>query len=270
MAQPGREARITHARLVGVDFPGMQVEDERLAFALVDRAQAGARIAIGQQPEVTAARDRQLQRAEPGRRQREFEDPPAVRRRHVLRKARCAGYSVLGVTDREQARVVAKAELEQDVERPQALAGDRVGRGAVTVDGATQEVLEMVLGPCRLGPEHLRRLPVDEFVTVAVTGDFMPGRGDAPDQIGFALGDPAQREERGLDAALGEHRKQPLGVGDHPRFPRLPTRAVDVRKERRHLEPVLDIDGQRVSHRRTDQRGIAAAPAPTGAWCCGV
>ena len=71
-------------------------------------------------------------------------------------------------------------------------------------------------------------------------------RDDAPHQLRVALGDPAEREERRLGAGLLEQREDALDVALDAAGRAVPLRPRDVRRERRDLEVVLDVDRQRV------------------------
>ena len=82
-----------------------------------------------------------------------------------------------------------------------------------------------------------------------MAGDFVAGVGDAADQGGMALGDPAQSEEGRLDSGLVEQGEHRVGVALDPARQRLPRVAGDHRLEGADLEPVLDIDGEGVLHR---------------------
>ena len=83
----------------------------------------------------------------------------------------------------------------------------------------------------------------------AVAGDLVAGLGDAADQRGVALGDPAQSEEGRLDPGLVEQVEHRVGVALDAVRERLPLVAADHLLEGADLEPVLDIDGKGVEHR---------------------
>jgi hypothetical protein len=86
-------------------------------------------------------------------------------------------------------------------------------------------------------------------VGVAVAGQLVAGGHVAADHRGIALGDPAEREERGVRAALREAREQALHVVLDAALDRVPRAARDVGRHRRDLEVVLDVHGQRVDDR---------------------
>ena len=67
----------------------------------------------------------------------------------------------------------------------------------------------------------------------------------------MALGDPAQREERGMDAEFGEEIDEPVGIGGNPRRHRIPDVARHRLLQRLDLEIILDIDAHGI-----DQRGV--------------
>src|SRR5690606_21307340 len=71
--EPRLRAGLADARLLRIDFPWMEVEDAGLAVLAVDALDAPARNRIGQQPEVAAARGRQVAAQQPQRTGRDLE-----------------------------------------------------------------------------------------------------------------------------------------------------------------------------------------------------
>ena len=91
---------------------------------------------------------------------------------------------------------------------------------------------------------------------LAVARQLMPLLDDFSHEPRIAHRDPAQREESRACAAVVEQPQQPLDVALDPTLHLVPAVPFDVRRERRNLEIVLDVDRQRVDD---------AARAPIGA-----
>jgi hypothetical protein len=88
---------------------------------------------------------------------------------------------------------------------------------------------------------------------VAVAGEFVAGGDDAADEGGMALGDPAEGEEGGGDAGLGELFEDAVGVGFHPAGEAVPGIARDGAGEGLDLEVVLHVDGHGIDDRGHDR-----------------
>ena len=91
--------------------------------------------------------------------------------------------------------------------------------------------------------KRVRRLVAGALMAIAMAGQFVAAGDDAPHQVGIAFGHPAQGEEGGVDAVLGQHGQDALDVAFRPGIRAAShSRARDVRRERRDLEIVLDVD----------------------------
>src|SRR3989449_8149508 len=88
------------------------------------------------------------------------------------------------------------------------------------------------------------------LVCVAVAPHLVPGRGDLAHYFGMAVGHPAEDEEGGARAVLGEQREEAAHVGDHAPRDALPVGPVDDLRVSVRLEVLLDVDGERVPHGR--------------------
>src|SRR5262249_9703151 len=60
VAEPALPRRVALARLLGIDLPGMEVEEARLAVAPVHPADAGLREGVGEEAEIAAAAAREV------------------------------------------------------------------------------------------------------------------------------------------------------------------------------------------------------------------
>ncbi len=82
----------------------------------------------------------------------------------------------------------------------------------------------------------------------SMAGEFVPAGDDAADQCGMALRDPAEGEEGGVHAGIGEQLKHPVGVGFDPAFELVPSRAGHGVGEGLHLEVILDVHAHGVGY----------------------
>src|SRR5690606_22819640 len=127
---------MTDARLRGIDFPRMEVEDARLPVDTIDVAQAPARKRVGQQPEVASARRRQVPSEHLQRARRNLDDA----RWRLPGESWRLGHAIVIVRDRVDARAVAMAGFGEHVVRPQVAAADRETGRPVAGDGRTADV----------------------------------------------------------------------------------------------------------------------------------
>src|SRR5206468_6398981 len=126
-----------------------------------------------------AAPEREVPAEETSGRDRKLDQPPAVVLADDVRKALGLRMAVEGVPDRNHARGVAEAALDDDVERPQGARRDREAGRAIAEDRGTEQPLQYAFRTLQIGAERRRRLLVDQAVRVAVGSDLVAGRGDA-------------------------------------------------------------------------------------------
>ena len=79
--------------------------------------------------------------------------------------------------------------------------------------------------------------------------EFMARLGNRADRVRHPLGNPAEREERRLDARPIEQGQDTLHIAFDAQFAAIPVAARDRILERADLEPVLDINRQAVDDR---------------------
>src|SRR5918999_4588981 len=132
MAQPAQTAS-RQSRLIRIDLPRMQVEDRRPVLTRIDPANPPLCPSVREQPEIAAAADRKIHRAEPDRRPGRLDKRTGLAIQDVRLPGRYRN-SVTIVVDREDAGVVLETFFDQDVERPQRARGNRVARCAVAED----------------------------------------------------------------------------------------------------------------------------------------
>src|SRR5215831_4820122 len=106
------------ARLLGIQLPGVYVDERRLAFP-VDAANAPAHVSIRKQPEVRTAPQRPVAAGGAGGAHGKFPERPFAVRANREREPAGVRDPVEPVGDGKDARVVSKAALEEDVERPE-------------------------------------------------------------------------------------------------------------------------------------------------------
>ena len=161
------------------------------------------------------------------------------------RRARRAAPCVRHPAQRDVARVVAKTERGEDVDRPElARVLDEVGR-AVAGDGRAERVLEEVAGAADVVGELVARLRRHLHVRVAVARDLVTAGGDATDDGAAAAHDVTEDEERGARAGGVEQLEHALYLGLDGARQRVPIDAA-VRPPI-VVEPLLDVDRQRVA-----------------------
>ena len=163
-----------------------------------------------------------------------------------MRPARRTLDAVAVVVDRVDARIVADAELAEDVERPQRAVRDREERGAMANHAGPGEILQHLDRTLELGAEHLGPLGVDQGVRPAVGGDLVPGGGDVAHQGGMPLGGPSQHEERRSHPGVGQHLQRAVRRERQAVLEAVPA----VRRDLEPLVPVLPIDRERVDDGR--------------------
>src|SRR5438034_589121 len=137
--QPGNP----EARLLRIDLPGMDVERARRAAPRAI-AQRRADEGVREQPEIRAAARRKVRAPAPQRGRRHFGDA-THRPLQPVRVAVAVGIAVAWPAHGEQARVVAVALLDEDIERPLATWHDRKARSAEPEHRRAAQVLEHML-----------------------------------------------------------------------------------------------------------------------------
>src|SRR5688572_3959911 len=143
MTQPGLPARI-HTRLAGIDFPGMQVEDEGSPVALIDALERRTRQPVGEDAEISATRHRQSQRAPARDRHRKLDASAGRWSSDLVRLEGWIGDAVVVVMNREHARVVAEPRVDALIERPEGGLHDGKAGGAVADNRCADEILEQL------------------------------------------------------------------------------------------------------------------------------
>src|SRR5690606_37663411 len=169
-------------RLLRTEFRGVQPEYDRHSFRARERCERAVREPIRQEPEVASPgywdRPAQCPRGRP----RQLHDRPAAGSLQHSRMPRRSGSPVTVMRDGEDARVVAKSKLAQDVECPKGSRRDGVARPSIPKHGRTDGVLEDLLRTCSFLSEYLGGLAIHELMAQSVTGDFVPLFGNRPDQ----------------------------------------------------------------------------------------
>src|SRR6185312_10035183 len=120
------------------------------------------------------------------------------------------------------------------------------GRRPIAIDGAARDVFQDYLGGADVGAEFRWRLAVHPEMRQAMAGDFVAGTGDATNQGGMALRDPAQGEEGRPHARVAEDFEYDVRVAFDARRITIPVRPGTNRRQGLHLVIILNVDRQRV------------------------
>lgn len=138
---PARPPSDREARLVGVQFPRVDGEHERLAGGehSPDRPRLQAE---GEQPQIRAARRGHIQEPGPECRQRKFGQASSLAEVQPVRPALRARHSIPAARDRKDARVVPVPFLKKNGKRPHRPGHDRVGGRPVAGHFLTTQVLK--------------------------------------------------------------------------------------------------------------------------------
>ena len=153
--------------------------------------------------------------------------------------------------NREDARVVQKAFLDQHVERPERSRRDGVARRPVSEHRDAGGRFEHRLRAADVGAELRGRQVVDQSMRVAVTGHLVARRCNGSNKGWKPLCHPAQNEKGGRHVVIREELQDPVGVGTHPALELLPPLSRDHAIEDADVKVVLDVDGHRVHDRGT-------------------
>ena len=138
----------------------------------------------------------------------------------------------------------------QHVERPQRIIGEREGGRTIAEQrrpfaGGAADRGER---PAEVVGELGRRLAIKEPVRIAVAAELVARVGDFAHQLGMAVGDPAEHEERRPCPMPRQQRKDTAGVVDHAPGETIPGRRADGALVGMRVKVILDVDRERVAH----------------------
>src|SRR5471032_2312520 len=245
VTEAGFQADAGLARLVRVQFPRVKVEYASLAIARIDAPQAPARNGVGQQPEIAAAAGRKVAAQQAHGADRQFQQ--AGRAGRTPGEAGRVGHAVVVVAYRVDAGTVAVARLQQDIERPQVGRTDREAGRAIAKHGLAADLFQQVLAEHDVAGVFVAALIAGAAVRVAVAGQLVAVGDDGAHDGRVAFGDPAQREEGGMDGGAVQQEQDAFDIALDPAWQGGPVVAGDVGGEGGDVEVVFDIDGQRVA-----------------------
>ena len=243
MAKTGKRFCLLHARLLRVDFPGVQIENEWLAFLAIDGLQGITAEPIGKQAKITAAGDGYFHAQKKGGGNGVFAQTVGV----AIGEAGRLGNTVGVVVDGKNGRIVSESEILENIERPERLVGDGIAGGAVAENGRTDDVFQDGFDLACVGAEFLRRHVIHLAVPVTVATDWVALTVDGLYQLGEPVGDPTNDEERGLGVVLGQQIQNFFGVVHYPLFHGVPVLGIDDVLEGGYLEVVFHVDGEVVA-----------------------
>src|SRR5690606_3737341 len=141
-----------------------QIEREWHPVCRVDPFQACADQPIGKQAEVATARDGHLEVADSRRGHRKLHDRSPAGGGDASGSPLGSRHAVPVVNYREDRGIVFEAKVQQRVERPARLRGDREARRSVTEDRLANEVLEKLFSAGGFLEKNLRGLLVNELM----------------------------------------------------------------------------------------------------------
>jgi hypothetical protein len=190
--------------MLGIELPGVNVKIGRQTFR-VQRPDVSAREGIRINPKIgsTGAGEHAAPGSDGGN--RELAQTQSVRKPDDVQFTRGAGNPVSVVLNRKDARIVADAQLREDVQRPQGIAGDGKVRGAVGQDWPLDRIFRFRLRARNLPPERFPILPINEGMVQAMGADFMSGGRDGSQQRSPRIVAGQQLKQRfraGLDSAF--------------------------------------------------------------------
>src|SRR6266849_7705034 len=236
-----------HAWLVGVELPGMGIDANRPILVTVNEAYPPARVPVGQEPQICAAADRRTRPSQLERGHGELHDGTRTRL-DAKRGARGVQHAVVGVTHREDARVVGEAQLREHLECPQRIASDGKTRRAVTANGNPADIFKQLLCAARILAELLGSHLVHEAMPVAVAGDFMSDAGYLSDKLREPIRHPAQDKKRSLAAGRAEKLQDFGGVPLYAALARAPLGRIQVLPKGADVVVVFQLDCESVLH----------------------
>jgi len=165
---------------------------------------------------------------------------------HDVRETRRPRDAVAVVPDRVDRGVVAEPLVEEHLQRPPRPLRDGEGGGAVPRHARPRGIFEKLARAPDIPGELLAGLPRDHRVPEAVAGDLVPRGGDPFHEPPVPLRHPPQDEEGGPDAAGGEDVEDAPDLRLAAALQTLPSRGREKPGERLRLEPLLDVEAERV------------------------
>ena len=197
-----RASQVCVQRL-GVELVRVDVHD-RVRVRLLRSTQAADDRGGRQQPPVSAAADWENTARDASDANRQLPELGAGGQLEPARRIRDPGDPVRNPGGVVQARVEAKAQLGERLERPDRVAVDRERGGAVRDRPAATGLTDQGRGGCDVLCKGGPLLPVDALVREAVASGLVPARDDLPHEVGVAARGDAEKEERGPGVELVE------------------------------------------------------------------
>ncbi len=232
-------------RLMRIDFPRMKIEDEAAAFAarLPKRPSC---VPLGKNSEITAAGGRKIPRAQPNGGRRKLEEVAPLAAGPLERSLRRVRHSVDIVMDGEDAGIVKKTLLRENLQRPKRLFDDRETGRSIAYDGLAAGVLDGCAGATCIGAKLVGREMPDAAVPVAMAGDLVPGGDNLAHDLREAFGNPSEHEKCGLGSVPAEQVENAAGVVHNARGMGRPAFRRNTVVKGFHVEVVLDVHTESV------------------------
>src|SRR5262245_9846996 len=128
---------------------------------------------------------------------------------------------------RRDAGIVGVTFVGQDIERPQIVGPKPAVGHAVSENERTRGAFEGLARLRQVVAQFTGRHAANAAVVVTLAGNLMAALGDLADQLRELIADPAEDEERRLDAVAIEQVERLLGVPFQSRFEAVPLAALN-------------------------------------------
>lgn len=248
VAKTGKWLRMLHARLFRIQLPGMQIENEWLAFLAINGLQGITGEPVGEKAEIAAAGNRYCKPQQEGCGNWILKYPV----RMAIGKTRRTRDSVGVVVHWKDGGIVGEAKFLEDIERPEGLFGDRIAGGTVAENGFADDVFKECFDLAGVGTKFLGSEVVNFTMPITVGANAVPLIVDGLDQLWVSFRYPADNEEGGFSLVISQQRQDSFGVVYHPLFHGVPIAWINDVLKGGNLEVVFHIDGEVVADRVHD------------------
>ena len=191
------------ARLMKIDFPGMEIEDEAAAFA-ARLPKRPLRVPLGKNAKITAAGGGKIPWAQAHGGRRELVQAASLTALPLEGRLGREGHSIDVMMNGEDAGIIEKSLLREDLDSPKRPLDDGETGRSITDDGPAAGILNRGAGATRIGTKFAGRKIPDAAMPVAVAADFVTGGDDLAHDLREALGDPSENEKGGPGSVAAE------------------------------------------------------------------
>ena len=181
--------------LFRVQFPGVEVEDDRLMLADVDALDSTANPGPRKEAEVTSSTNWKVYSQKAGSPYGKFYKSLVPIPSYFMRESGRPGMSIEVVKNRVDAGIILKPFIQKDVKGPFLLAANGKAGCSVAYDGPSSQVLQKFSRTVYIITELSGALPGDQFVTVPMAGYLVARSRDPYHHFRVLLGDLSQHKE---------------------------------------------------------------------------